>query len=78
MSLNRKEKHDLKRKDAPRLPSSRIIDTDKAKIVEMLYLMHKEALSGDSNKLEALVDSCDFAINNKALFEEFLKNKKGV
>lgn len=74
--MDRKEKHDLKRRNAPRLPSSRIIDPSKADIVEMLYSLHSVALNGDSNKLEALVDSCDFAINNKALFEEFLRSKK--
>ena len=73
--MSKDSKHDDKRKGTPRLPSSRITDTRKANVIQNAYNLHKEALNEDSNKLETLVDCCDFAINNRDAFLLYLSEK---
>jgi hypothetical protein len=64
-------KHDESRKDLPRLPSSRIKDSNKAKIMEQLYLL----IDKDS-KLDLIVSAAKFAIHNKDDFIKFSKENK--
>jgi hypothetical protein len=73
MTIDKKEtkhtRYDEKRKSAPRLPSSRIIDDNKAEVMEQLYL-----IDDDTSKLELIVNAAQFALENSAQFAEF-RNK---
>ena len=62
-------RYDEKRKNAPRLPSSRITDESKADAMEHLYM-----LNSDDSKLDLIVDAARFALENKDLFVEY-RNK---
>jgi hypothetical protein len=59
-------RYDDKRKDAPRLPSSRITDEQKAATMEQLYLLHS-----DASKLDLIVDAARFALDNQEQFLEY-------
>lgn len=64
-------RHDAKRKNFPRLPSSRITDGAKADAVELLYKIDNEA-----SKLDLIVDAAGFALENKTDFIDYRKKVK--
>lgn len=63
-------KHDATRKDAPRLPGTRLKDEHKAESMEKLY-----SLCPDESKADLIVDAAKFAIENKKAFISFRDNK---
>lgn len=73
--LTKHTRHDEKRRSLPRLPSSRIIDKEKAEVMEQLYLMQTQK----GSKLDIIIEAASFALANKESFEEYrkkLKNKQ--
>ena len=73
MSDNKKEtkhtRHDDKRKSLPRLPSTRIVDENKALTMEQLYLLDEQ-----ESKVDLIIDAARFALDNKELFIDY-RNK---
>lgn len=62
-------RYDEKRKNLPRLPSSRFKDKNKAQSMENLY-----ALDETESKLNMIADAALFALKHKDEFKKFREN----
>ncbi len=63
-------KHDAKRKDADRLPGTRLLDDAKAGTMQSLY-----ELGSEHSKADMIVLSAEFALSNEREFRAFLSEK---